>query len=385
MATNNTALNTKEIIKNILVKLSKKERDIISRRFGLKDADRETLEAVGKFHSLTRERIRQIENATIKKLREFKELKDGLVELSAKTAKIISEHGGLAEREYLFHLLNTFSPVEYQSDEYEVEKNHYDFILSRLLHEEFEEVSNHDFFKSSYKLKNEELSHLEEMARELMVRVAELKEVVNTEDAINLLSGTDSYTKHKEKLTNPSDLEVSSYWSGALFNENKDLIYSNKALYSLLQAVRGVEQNKFGYWGLDESEEISPKTINHKIYLVLKNQGQPMHFTDIAKRINEVCFDHKNANAATVHNELILDARYVLVGRGIYGLKEWGFKEGVVEDVVLQILKENGPLTKDEIVNKVLENRMVKKTTVSLALMNKDVFEKVGEKYQAKA
>jgi hypothetical protein len=73
-----------------------------------------------------------------------------------------------------------------------------------------------------------------------------------------------------------------------------------------------------------------------------------------------------------------------LIGRGIYGLKEWGYKEGVVADVIRDILTESGPLSKDEIIKKVLENRMVKNTTINLALMDKDVFEKVGEKYQVK-
>jgi hypothetical protein len=104
----------------------------------------------------------------------------------------------------------------------------------------------------------------------------------------------------------------------------------------------------------------------------------------IAKKINETSFDHKIANPATVHNELILDPKYVLIGRGIYGLKEWGFKEGVVQDVIRDILAENGPLTKEQLTEKVLANRMVKKTTINLALMNKDIFEKVGDKYQVK-
>jgi len=179
-------------------------------------------------------------------------------------------------------------------------------------------------------------------------------------------------------------LNVSSFWKDALYDEDYETVHNNKVLYSLLQAVKDVKQNKFGFWGARDWEEVSPKTINHKIYLVLKNEGKPMHFVDIAKRINEVCFDRKLANPATVHNELILDQKYVLVGRGIYGLKEWGYKEGVVQDVIKQIIKENGPLTREEIVNKVLENRLVKKTTISLALMNKDVFEKSGDKYQVK-
>lgn len=381
----NTKLNTNEIIKSLLGKLSKKEKDIISRRFGLKDSERETLEAVGKLHNLTRERIRQIENSTIKKLKDLKDLKEALVELNVKTSSIIAEHGGLAEREYLFHLLNTFSPVECKSKDYDVEKNHYDFLLSRIMNDDFEEVKNSEIFKHSYKNKGATLEHLEDMAKELISRVEQMKEVAKTDDVINSLTSSDTYNTHKDKLPTVSELDVSSFWKDALYEEDHDIVHNNKALYSLLQAVRDVEQNKFGFWGLFHWEEVSPKTINHKIYLVLKNEGKPMHFVDIAKRINEVCFDRKIANAATVHNELILDAKYVLVGRGIYGLKEWGYKEGVVQDVIREILKENGPLTKDEIVNKVLENRLVKRTTISLALMNKDAFEKVGDKYQSKA
>lgn len=381
---NSTKLNTNEIVKNLLSRLSKKERDIISRRFGLRDSEKETLEAVGHLHNLTRERIRQIENATIKKLREVKELKEELAVLRDTTGQVLKEHGGLAEKEYLFHLLNTFSPVEYRSDEYEVEKNHYDFMLSRLLHDEFEELKDSDVFKTSYKLKSESLEHLEELARELVKKIATLKDTVKTEEVIDLLSQTETYGKHKEKLAVPSDLDVSTYWGDALFDENSELINNNKVLYSLLVAVRDVEQNKFGFWGKYDSEEIAPKTINHKIYLVLKNEGKPMHFVDIAKRINEVSFDHKTANPATVHNELILDPKYVLIGRGIYGLKEWGYKEGVVADVIRDILAESGPLTREEIIEKVLANRMVKNTTINLALMDKDSFEKTGEKYQVK-
>jgi len=118
--------------------------------------------------------------------------------------------------------------------------------------------------------------------------------------------------------------------------------------------------------------------MNDKIYLVMKKQGKPMHFAEIAKAINEAGFDEKKAYPATIHNELILDDKYVLVGRGIYALKEWGYQPGVVADVIESILrKAGGPLTKDEIVSKVLAERMVKKSTIQLALMNKQRFSKV--------
>ena len=108
-----------------------------------------------------------------------------------------------------------------------------------------------------------------------------------------------------------------------------------------------------------------------------------MHFVEIADHINQIGFDKKKANPATVHNELILDNKYVLVGRGLYGLKEWGYKEGTVVDVIKSILSEAGePISRDEIITKVLEKRLVKKTTIILALMNKSIFGRVGNKYR---
>ena len=88
----------------------------------------------------------------------------------------------------------------------------------------------------------------------------------------------------------------------------------------------------------------------------------------------------------TVHNELIKDPRFVLVGRGLYALKEWGYEEGQVKDVILKILKEaRKPLPKEEILAGVLKQRMVKENTVLLNLNNKKYFLKTPEgKYISK-
>ena len=104
--------------------------------------------------------------------------------------------------------------------------------------------------------------------------------------------------------------------------------------------------------------------------MVLKKSGKPLHFTEIASLINDNSFDDKKAYPPTVHNELILDDKYILVGRGIYALKEWGYKAGNVADVIEDVIKENGPMSKEEIINKVLDKRNVKRSTVYLSLMN---------------
>ncbi len=184
------------------------------------------------------------------------------------------------------------------------------------------------------------------------------------------------------KLNIQGNLDVARVLKADLFEEDPAYINSHKVIFSLLKAAKRIEQNKFGHWGIHSWREIKPKTINDKIYLVLKNQDEPMHFSDIAGNINKISFDNKKANAATVHNELILDKKYVLVGRGLYGLKEWGYKDGTVTDVIEEILNNNGDaMTREEIIDKVLSKRLVKKATIILALMNKEKFNKIEGKY----
>ncbi|MFH1823008.1 MAG: HTH domain-containing protein [Patescibacteria group bacterium] len=381
-------LNAVEIVNNLFNELSKRERDVLVRRFGLHGQGRETLETVGKIHSLTRERIRQIENSSVNRLRQLEKLEEYIDVLKKVINQLLEEHGGIMERNYLLKLLVYFSADKEGDPERneEIHKSHLDFLISKLLSNHFEEVNNSKRFLPSYKLKYQALDHLEVLAQELLQEVEEKRKIILTGELFKLITNLDSYKKNQEKFNLTYNLDISRALNFDFFEENADLINNNKILYSLLRAARNIEQNKFGFWGIDNWREIKPKTINDKIYLVLKNNGKPMHFAEIANYINKIGFDNKKANAATVHNELILDIKYVLVGRGLYGLKEWGYQRGTVIDVIREILASNSqPLSRDEIIEKVLEKRMVKKTTVILALMNKDVFDKVEGKYRIKA
>lgn len=59
----------KEIVETVLNSLSPREKDILKWRFGLMDGRPKTMEEVGQMYKLTRERIRQIENKALRKLR----------------------------------------------------------------------------------------------------------------------------------------------------------------------------------------------------------------------------------------------------------------------------------------------------------------------------
>ena len=91
-------------------------------------------------------------------------------------------------------------------------------------------------------------------------------------------------------------------------------------------------------------------------------------------------FKRKNVTIQAIHNELIKDPRFVLIGRGIYALDSWGYKKGTVSDIIVEIMKKaKKPLTREEIVKEVLHARKVKETTILLNLQNKNLFIKVDK------
>ena len=58
------------------------------------------------------------------------------------------------------------------------------------------------------------------------------------------------------------------------------------------------------------------------------------------------------------------------VGRGLYALSDWGYAPGVVRDVVKGILSKEGPLTRDEIIERVKRERYVKNATIIVNLQD---------------
>lgn len=325
-------LDAINIVNSLFAELLDREKDILSRRFGLKGDKGETLEKIGSLHKLTRERVRQIEAASIKKIKKLENLENSINVLKQTVTSLLSEHGGLIRRDFLLDILAVMSlessgSASYDDDDYEKNKaayrNHFNFLISKLMGEELELVGDNDKFNASFKLKSGEVDHFKELADDLLNKVEVLKKTYTTEELINLLKQLDTYNKYQEKINNTGSVDIFSVFKSKTFPDKAEIINSNKVLYSLIQAVKNLEQNKYGEWGISAWQEIKPKTVNDKIYLILKHENKPLHFTEIAQKINEMKFDKKNANAATVHNELILDSRYVLVSRGTYGLKEW--------------------------------------------------------------
>jgi len=67
-----------ELVREVLTTLTGRESEILALRFGLEDGKPRTLEEVGEHFSLTRERIRQIQEQALRKLRSKMEERDSL-------------------------------------------------------------------------------------------------------------------------------------------------------------------------------------------------------------------------------------------------------------------------------------------------------------------
>ena len=308
-------LDYQQIISDLLKPLNQKQREVISRRFGFGGGERETLESIGKDLSVTRERVRQIE-------------RDGFLKLEE-------------------------TPNKYQK------------VLQRF----------DQYFNKNGGLKREKLA-LTDLGGN------------NSENQVFFLLNLDKTLKRfsENEDFHPFWSEEKDYLSFA--KKNLDLIYnklkksgkplklkelsslSPNTLVSLLEASKKIQKGPDGLYGLKEWPEINPKRIKDKAYLVFKKEKKPLHFSEVAGLIPA-------SLPQTVHNELIKDPRFILVGRGIYALNEWGYKSGVVRDVIGNILKESGrPLRREEVVRQVLSQRFVKENTILLNLGNRKYFKK---------
>ena len=306
----------------LLNNLQDRTREVISRRFGLA-GERETLEAVGAAFKITRERVRQIESDGLRRLSDS---------LSAPACqKILKEYASYLKKN------NSIKREDLMLLEFGGEKfqNHVFFLLT--LAGGFFRISETENFHAYWTI--------------------DKKADIKTQKTIQ------TFISKLEKVQKPIALPVC-------------------VPLSFAEVSRRVVLGPKGLYGLKEWPEVNPKGIKDKAYIVLKEEEKPLHFTEVATLINSssVFNSHKTVIPQTVHNELIKDPRFVLVGRGLYGLKEWGYEPGVVRDVIYKEIKNSGkPLPEQEIIKKVLNQRRVQPSTILLNLRNKKYFAKDDE------
>jgi len=305
---------------------------VLRRRFGLENARPETLESIGRNFQVTRERVRQVEEAGLAKLRENSL---STIQPIISHIKTYLEQQGAFKREDL--LLQAIGREE--------DNPYIRFFL--VLAPDFYRIRESEAFYSFW--------------------TVQLERVREVEETLQIL------TQQLEELRRPLALKEIFQFG---FHDDQSF------LMSCLEAAKRIEANWEGYFGLVDWPDIRPRRLKDKIYLVLREAKKPLHFsqiTDLVNQLNErIGLDlTRPALTQTVHNELIRDERFVLVGRGTYALREWGYEPGTVKDIIEKVLAESKePLPKEDIIEKVLQQRIVEKTTILLNLSREKKFER---------
>ncbi len=331
-----TKLDIEAIINDILSTIEReREREIISRRFGLFDR-KETLEQIGELLGITRERVRQLEKAVITRLKASAE-KD-LPHVSEVDAVLVAQLNKTGKVSRISNLSAALTKENTRVDQARV-------AFLSLLCPSLAVIDENDHFYHSVGLAS---THDEKQMKD---------EVAKIIDAIKKINEPTTIDKVATAVKDTDEAHVA-----ALASTSKQLATLN------------------GRWGLIKWPMVNPKNIRDKIYVILYEKGKPLHFNDIAKEIKSSDFKRKDVTTQAIHNELIKDSRFVLIGRGIYALKEWGYEKGTVADIITEVLKKaKEPLHRDEIVKRVLKSRHVKETTILLNLQGKPQFKRVAK------
>lgn len=333
----NITFKPKQTTKKLLKGLQDRASEVVTSRFGLGDeGERHTLEAIGQKYGITRERVRQIENfalGAIKKSESFHEAEEIFRELK----DIIHSLGGIVSESELLPMLSKDV----------VTQNHIGLYLA--LGNDFTEAKEDTHFKKRWIVDGD-------TAQRVHKALLDIHTALSSEDLISEKDMIDKVLCHDgvcEITSHTVDSEMAGRW---------------------LNISKSLAKNPLGEWGKATSPNVKTRGIKDYAYLVMRRHGSPMHFREVAESIEKTF--GKKTHTATCHNELIKDDRFVLVGRGVYALKEWGYTAGVVREVIEQILKKDGPMTKEDIIEKVLKERYLKKNTILVNLMNPKYFKK---------
>jgi len=358
----------RQLLDNLFSELPSREKDVLIRRNRLLNelSKRETLKEIGDEYNITRERVRQIENEGVKKLLKAIKREQELLQMIESDVLTYLERNGGAVLEY--HLFENFIS---QNDLQHYNENAVIFVLDNIL-DSIERKSENDYFHAHWLKKDLNVDHIKALVDYLTNHFEEQKKPLPAYKLMEQL-------KEHDLVQSKIDLY-------SRFLQNHEDLELEHLLHNYLSLSKKLEKNILDQWGLSHWPEIKPKKLSEKIFLIFQHSEKPLHFSKVADRINKSKFDKKVICAATVHNELIANGNYTLVGRGIYALKDWGYESGTVADVIEKILKENGPMTKDDIYQSVLKQRMVNKSTIYLSLINKEKFVKAdGGKFTLKA
>jgi hypothetical protein len=326
------------LAKKLLASAPDRAREVLIRRFGLgTDPKRETLESIGDMTGITRERVRQIEAAGLDAIRASKAFKDSSAAFG-ELARYIHSLGAIVPEDNLFSILG------------KDEKNRNRFRFFLVLDSAFYRERETNDFLARWHVDHATAKRIHDALSKLYSSLPDEKVVTEGELMDRFL----------EEL-----------------KEVNDAYKNEEVLKRWLSISKHIGKNPLSEWGRVSASAIRIKGVRDYAYLAIKRHGSPMHFSVVAEAIGKIF--SKKAHIATTHNELIKDPRFVLVGRGLYALTEWGYTPGVVRDVIRETLEKTGPLKREEIIKHVKKARFVKDNTILVNLNDSRYFKRLKD------
>lgn len=339
MAQANLPCSPQDAVKALLAALpTRRMKNVIEKRFGLR-GKAYTLDAIGKEYKITRERVRQIEADALRHL-EKKAATADFTSLFDAILRHMKEQGEVAAEGALLASLADGR-----------QKSAAALLLD--VAGKFHHSEENDAFHARWALDRDAAMRAEKVVNKIVATLESHGRPVSQE---NLLSYADESAKQVAGEALPEHV-----------------------LASYLGTSKLIQKNPYGEYGMVSWPAINPRGVRDKAYVVLMKAGKPLHFREVAESINHAGWSKKKAHPQTVHNELIKDARFVLVGRGLYALSEWGYEPGAVREVLVSVLRGSGALSREDIMKKVMEKRFVKEATILLNLQNKSLFKRTED------
>jgi DNA-directed RNA polymerase delta subunit len=346
-------ISTSALIDAMLGSLSDRNRDVVMRRFGLATGSAQTLERIGQDLGITRERVRQIE-------------KSSLTMIAAHMPKSFNEFSHVAHEH-----LALFSGARDQ-ERFLVE-------LSYLIGSGAGSAAQIRFLL----LLDQSLLHVSEdhdvrafwaAGKPFADKVLKFVQAVN----VSLRKRSTPVSMHELEAYVRTCAKKTGFGTLAI-----------GTLMSLMSLSKVATFGPFGYLGSQHLKAIAPVNVGDRAYTVLKHSAQPLHFRDLASAINAqakfaTAFHpswQKEVDVQTVHNDLIKNQNFVLVGRGIYALREWGYQAGTVRQILCRVLQKAGkPLLLEAISKQVKKMKIVKDSTILINLQNRRFFKRMPDR-----
>ncbi len=325
-------------LEQFLKRLPIRSQSIVAARFGIGDAQPKTLEEIGRAYKITRERVRQVIGSALKSISGERE-HPLFAEIAARIQSTLEGKSGILKTDELLGMLAPGGGRERGA------------LLA--------------FIECLPAIKVEKATKEHE-------KVYVLKSFS--------FAGWKKIKDVAKAILTAADQALDGEALYARFTEADETV-GKEEFFDFLTVATDVRQNVFGKWGLADWSDIRPRGTREKAHLVLKTVGKPLHFREIASLIDSYGLKNRKkreSHPQTVHNELIKDKRFVLVGRGTYALSEWGYVKGTVKEVLEAILRKAGvPLSREQVLAEALKVRQVKKSTVVINLNT--FFSRVGK------